>query len=90
MALEDKTEAATPRKREEARKEGKVAKSNDINSALVLLAAMIIFKASGPWIMQSFMAMTRSALSSQQSAFSTQRSAFSVQRPDRCLLIADC
>ncbi|HET6454771.1 MAG TPA: flagellar biosynthesis protein FlhB [Armatimonadota bacterium] len=59
MALQDKTEPATQRKREDARKEGKVAKSNDINSALVLLASMIIFKVAGPYIIGSFMAMTR-------------------------------
>lgn len=63
MALQDKTEAATPRKREDARKEGKVAKSTDINSALVLLASMLILKAAGPWVMQSFMMMTRETFS---------------------------
>jgi flagellar biosynthetic protein FlhB len=62
MALQDKTEPATQRKREDARKEGKVAKSNDINSALVLLASMIMFKVAGPYIMGSFMAMTRETL----------------------------
>ena len=32
-----KTEPATPRRREEARKEGQVAKSQELNIALVLL-----------------------------------------------------
>lgn len=48
MALEDKTEAPTPRKREDARQEGQVAKSVELNSALVLLASLMILKATGP------------------------------------------
>ncbi len=48
MALEDKTEAPTPRKRQEARKEGQVARSVELNSALVLLAALLLLKLTGP------------------------------------------
>ncbi|MBI2919480.1 MAG: flagellar biosynthesis protein FlhB [Planctomycetes bacterium] len=40
---EDRTEPATPRKLEEARERGQVARSTDLNSALVLLAAMLAF-----------------------------------------------
>lgn len=47
MPLEDKTEAATPRKREEARKKGQVARSSEANSALVLLSALIVLKYTG-------------------------------------------
>ncbi|MHB9037017.1 MAG: flagellar biosynthesis protein FlhB [Armatimonadota bacterium] len=48
MPLEDKTEDATPRKRQEAREEGRVARSVELNSALILLASLIILRASGP------------------------------------------
>ena len=48
MALEDKTEAATPRRREEARQEGQVARSVELNSALVLLSALLILRLAGP------------------------------------------
>ena len=48
MALEDKTEDATPRRRQEARKEGQVARSVELNSALVLLSALLILKLTGP------------------------------------------
>jgi flagellar biosynthetic protein FlhB len=48
MALEDKTEAPTPRRRQEARAEGQVARSVELNSALVLLFALIIVRICGP------------------------------------------
>lgn len=48
MALEDKTEAATPRRRQEARQEGQVARSVELNSAFVLIAALLILKMTGP------------------------------------------
>ena len=35
---DDKTEKATPKKQEEARKKGQVARSNDLNGAVVLRA----------------------------------------------------
>ncbi|MFQ3548297.1 MAG: flagellar biosynthesis protein FlhB [Armatimonadota bacterium] len=50
MPLEDRTEAPTPRKRQEARQEGQVAKSMELNSALVLLGGLLIVKFNGPWI----------------------------------------
>jgi flagellar biosynthetic protein FlhB len=44
----DKTEKATPKKREDARKKGQVAKSADINGAAILLAGLIALSAAGP------------------------------------------
>ena len=35
---ENKTEKATPKKRQEARQKGQVARSQDVNGAIVLLA----------------------------------------------------
>lgn len=39
---QEKTEKATPRRREKAREEGQVAKSNDLNSALTLFTGMLL------------------------------------------------
>jgi len=39
----EKTEKATPRRREEARKKGQVAKSIELNTAVLLLVALIFF-----------------------------------------------
>lgn len=44
----DKTEKATPKRRDEARKKGQVAKSQDLGGAIVLLAALLSFNALGP------------------------------------------
>lgn len=43
----EKTEKATPKKREESRKKGQVAKSQDINTALLLLFSFIVLAAFG-------------------------------------------
>ncbi len=47
-ATEEKTEAATPHRRQEARKKGQVAKSADLNAALVVMAIIaVIYIARG-------------------------------------------
>lgn len=42
MASDDKTEEATPKKLQEARKKGQVPKSVELNSAIVLLGAVLV------------------------------------------------
>ena len=42
----DKTEKATPKKKDDARKKGQVAKSADINGAAILLAGLIALSAA--------------------------------------------
>ena len=46
--LGDKTEAPTPRRREEARKKGQVAKSQDLSAAAILLGGLITMLIVGP------------------------------------------
>lgn len=46
----EKTEDATPKRKEEARKKGQVAKSVEINSAFVILAAFLSLKVIGVYI----------------------------------------
>jgi flagellar biosynthetic protein FlhB len=48
----DKTEKATPKKRDDARKKGQVAKSADINGAAILLGGLIALSAAGPKAME--------------------------------------
>ncbi|AEA33844.1 flagellar biosynthesis protein FlhB [Hippea maritima] len=43
MPDEDKTEQATPKRRQEAREEGRVAKSVELNTAFLMLAAVVFF-----------------------------------------------
>jgi len=48
MPLEDKTEAPTPRRRVEAREEGQVARSAEVNAAAILITGLLLLKATGP------------------------------------------
>src|ERR1700704_2795283 len=58
----DKTEKATPKRRDEARKKGQVAKSQDLNGAAVLLAALFALSIWGPHIWEELGASMRSTL----------------------------
>jgi len=49
-SVEEKTEKATPRRRREARKEGQVAQSKEISSALIIMTILGVFYFSGSWI----------------------------------------
>ena len=44
----DKTEKPTPKRREDARKKGQVARSMDMNGAIVLLASLMVLSAMAP------------------------------------------
>jgi flagellar biosynthetic protein FlhB len=48
----DRTESATPRRRKEARKEGQVARSSEVNSTLVLLAGVSVVAVALTWMGQ--------------------------------------
>ncbi len=50
MSASDRTEKATPKRRTEARKKGQVARSTDLNGAVVLLAALGALTAFGSGI----------------------------------------
>jgi flagellar biosynthesis protein FlhB len=62
----DRTEPATPYKREEARRRGQVAKSLDTNSFIVLGAALASFVIWGPAFIQAGARNFRSLLASAQ------------------------
>jgi flagellar biosynthesis protein FlhB len=59
----DKTEKATPKKREDARKKGQVARSQDLNGAVILMAAIMVLPAAGPLMWNQTATATRRALS---------------------------
>ncbi|OEG00417.1 flagellar biosynthesis protein FlhB [Vulcanibacillus modesticaldus] len=46
----EKTEKATPRKRQESRKKGQVAKTNELPSAIIFLLIFIMFFLLGPYL----------------------------------------
>ncbi|MDR0338416.1 MAG: EscU/YscU/HrcU family type III secretion system export apparatus switch protein [Planctomycetaceae bacterium] len=59
----DKTHEATPRRREQAREQGQVAKSQDLAAALVLLFAIILLMTLGKQIAEHFANYSRVMLS---------------------------
>ncbi|MBI5117002.1 flagellar biosynthesis protein FlhB [Candidatus Poribacteria bacterium] len=58
----EKTEPATPRRREEVRKKGQVARSVDLTSSIMLLASMLALYFLTPTLMRELMDVTRSYL----------------------------
>jgi flagellar biosynthetic protein FlhB len=59
----EKTEKATPKKRQEARAKGQVARSQDANGAIVLMASVMALSAFGPGMMQRMEEATLGVLS---------------------------
>jgi flagellar biosynthesis protein FlhB len=57
----DKTEKATPKKRADARKKGTVAKSQDLNGAVVMFAALFALSATAPHLVATLQASLRDA-----------------------------
>jgi flagellar biosynthetic protein FlhB len=55
----DRTEQPTPRRREEAREEGQVARSTDLTAAVSLMAGILLLKFFGSSMMTSLLNMTR-------------------------------
>src|SRR5436190_9391924 len=58
----DKTEKATPKRLGEARKKGQVAKSQDLNAAVVLLASLAVLAGYGPHLVEQMKASMSSSL----------------------------
>lgn len=56
---QEKTEKATPKKRQEARKKGQVAKSQDLNTALILFLVFLYLLFSGGMIREQLLSMVR-------------------------------
>ncbi len=64
---QDRTEPATPRRREEARKRGQVAKSADLTAAVVLLGAVLVLYGYSETLMGQMVALLRHCLSDDSS-----------------------
>lgn len=57
--FQDKTEAPTPRRLEEARAEGRVPRSTDLAAAIGVLASLLLLKALGGPMLDNLLVMTR-------------------------------
>jgi flagellar biosynthetic protein FlhB len=58
----EKTEKATPKKREDSRKKGQVGRSADLQGAVVLMAGLLALSAFAPRMYQAVMEATRHSL----------------------------
>jgi len=57
--FQEKTEPATPRRQQEARRKGDVAKSQELNSLLILLSGLVLLRLLGPGIFQGLSQLSR-------------------------------
>ena len=57
-SFEERTEEPSPKRRQEAREKGNVAKSTEINSVLVLLMGLLTLRVLGPWIYEQIVGTT--------------------------------
>lgn len=62
QSSDDKTEAPTEKRRQEARNKGNVAKSTEVNSAFVLLAGLLLLKFFGPWMFERMVGQMQGTL----------------------------
>jgi len=70
----ERSEQATPRRREEAREKGQVARSHDLCAALTLLGSLVILQVSGNGMLESLALLTKRSLDSMHSGAVTEDS----------------
>lgn len=58
----EKTEKATPKKKQDARNKGQVAKSQDIAPALALTSIFLVLLIAGSWMFENFLEIMRESL----------------------------
>lgn len=62
MAGENRTEKATPKRRDEARRRGQVARSREVNTGLGVLATFAMLAIAGGWLLSGFTGMLTTSL----------------------------
>lgn len=67
----EKTEQATPHRRQEAREKGQVARSNDLSVALTLMGSVILLHLTGGALLHALALLTRKRLDSLASELTT-------------------
>src|SRR3954470_22713098 len=72
----EKTEAPTPRRRQEAREQGQIARSQDLSSAALLVGAMLLLKGFGDGVVGALRALMAEALSGRTLADAAPAAAF--------------
>src|SRR5215470_15891723 len=65
---QERTENATPKRREEARRKGQIARSRELNSTAVMLAGSGALLAFGPYLADKGLALFRGTLRLERTA----------------------
>ena len=89
-AGQERTEKATGKKRQEARKKGQVAQSREISSAMILLTALGVFYFAGSWIFWNLSGIISGVfqnIGSLHFADITDASAFSIEYFSQFMLV---
>ncbi len=89
-AGQERTEKATGKKRQEARKKGQVAQSREISSAMILLTALGVFYFAGSWIFWNLSGIISGVfqnIGSLRFAGITDASAFSIEYFSQFMLV---
>jgi len=89
VSSQEKTEEATPHKREESRKKGSVARSLEMNSAFILVFGLLILYFGGAALASSIASLTQSVLSNSATITISRESVhyYSVQGILACLYL---
>jgi flagellar biosynthesis protein FlhB len=66
--FQEKTEPATPRRREEARKQGRIGRSTDLTAAVVVMGALVLLHVMGRSILGRLIGVTRQCLGDAEAA----------------------
>jgi flagellar biosynthesis protein FlhB len=77
-SFQERTEPATPRKKDESRRKGKVLKSMELNSAIILVFGMLILYFSGTSLVVNFSAIAREMFTQAGSTKITASSAHQI------------
>jgi len=62
MAADNKTEQATPRRRQKAREKGQIARSRELSSSLACAAALLVVAWQAPAVMRHWQSLLRASL----------------------------
>ena len=76
--LDERTEPATPRRRQEAREKGQVARSQDLTAAFLLLSGLLGLRWLGPWLWEGLVAVTAASLGQEAPTRLNEITMFSV------------
>lgn len=74
----EKTEKATPKKRNDARKKGQVAKSQDLNTAIAILGIFFFFSIASPFLLENILVIFQRSFREYMELAVTEESIFMV------------